>query len=50
MDNIMDVIRSRRSIRKYLDKPIPKEIIDKLIEAAKWAPTGMNEQHGGLLL
>jgi nitroreductase len=50
MDNIMNVIKSRRSIRKYLDKPIPKEIIDKLIEAAKWAPTGMNEQPWGFIV
>ncbi|MFA5340094.1 MAG: nitroreductase [Candidatus Omnitrophota bacterium] len=46
----MDVIKSRRSIRKYLDKPISKEIIEKLIEAAKWAPTGMNEQPWGFIV
>ena len=50
MDNIIDVIKSRRSIRKYLDKPIPKEIIGKLIEAAKWAPSGMNEQPWGFIV
>ena len=50
MDSIMDVIKSRRSIRKYLDKPIPKDVIDKLIEAAKWAPTGMNEQPWGFVV
>jgi len=50
MDSIIDVIKSRRSIRKYLDKPIPKEIIDKLIEAAKWAPSGMNEQPWGFII
>jgi len=50
MVNIIDVIKSRRSIRKYLDKPIPKEIIDKLIKAAKWAPSGMNEQPWGFIV
>jgi nitroreductase len=50
MDSIIDVIKSRRSIRKYLDRPIPKEIIDKLIETAKWAPTGMNEQPWGFIV
>ncbi len=50
MDNILEVIKSRRSIRKYLDKPISKEIIDKLIEAAKWAPSGMNEQPWGFIV
>src|SRR3989338_6324369 len=50
MNNIFDIIKSRRSIRKYLDKPIPKEIVDKLIEAAKWAPSGMNEQPWGFIV
>ncbi|MFC1667287.1 nitroreductase family protein [Candidatus Omnitrophota bacterium] len=50
MDNIFEVIKSRRSIRKYLDKPIPKKIIDKLIEAAKWAPSGMNHQPWGFVV
>ena len=50
MDNIIDVIKSRRSIRKYLDKPISREIVDKLIEAAKWAPSGMNEQPWGFIV
>ena len=50
MVNIIDVIKSRRSIRKYLDKAIPKETIDKLIEAAKWAPSGMNEQPWGFIV
>ena len=50
MKDIFDIIRSRRSIRKYLDKPISKEIIGKLIEAAKWAPSGMNEQPWGFIV
>src|SRR3990167_1014308 len=50
MADIMDVIKSRRSIRKYLDKPISKEVIDRLIEAAKWAPSGMNEQPWGFIV
>jgi len=50
MTDIIDIIKARRSIRKYLDKPISKEIIDKLIEAAKWAPSGMNEQPWGFIV
>ena len=37
-------INNRRSIRKYLNKPIPKEIIIKLIEAAQKAPSWKNSQ------
>jgi len=50
MNNIVDIVKSRRSIRKYLDKSIPEEIVDKLIEVAKWAPSGMNEQPWGFIV
>ena len=35
----IDLLRSRRSIRKYRDKPVEKEKIDLLIEAALRAPS-----------
>jgi len=35
----IDLLRSRRSIRKYRDKPVEKEKIDYLIEAALRAPS-----------
>nr|MBU1328940.1 nitroreductase [Candidatus Omnitrophota bacterium] len=50
MGSMIDIIKSRRSIRKYLDKPISEEIVDRLIEAAKWAPSGMNEQPWGFIV
>ncbi len=37
-------IKGRRSVRSYLDRPVPKEVIDGLLDAAVWAPSGMNEQ------
>jgi nitroreductase/NAD-dependent dihydropyrimidine dehydrogenase PreA subunit len=37
-------LRSRRSIRRYRDKPVEKEKIRKLIEIARYAPTGSNSQ------
>jgi len=50
MNDIIQIIKARRSIRKYLDKPLSKETIDTLIEAAKWAPSGMNEQPWGFIV
>ncbi|MFH1478773.1 MAG: nitroreductase [Candidatus Omnitrophota bacterium] len=50
MDNLTEIIKGRRSIRKFLDKPIPKEAVDQLIEAAKWAPSGMNHQPWGFIV
>jgi nitroreductase/NAD-dependent dihydropyrimidine dehydrogenase PreA subunit len=37
-------LRSRRSIRVYKDKAVEKEKIQKLIEIARYAPTGSNSQ------
>ena len=37
-------LRSRRSIRVYKDKLVPKENIQKLIDIARYAPTGSNSQ------
>jgi nitroreductase len=37
-------LRSRRSIRSYADKPVEKENIQRLIEVARYAPTGSNSQ------
>ena len=37
-------INGRRSVRAYQDKPIPKEIVDKLLDAGVWAPSAFNAQ------
>ena len=37
-------LRSRRSIRVFQDKPVEKEKIHRLIEIARYAPTGSNSQ------
>lgn len=39
-----EIIRKRRSIRKYNDEEISKEEILKLIEAGMWSPTATNRQ------
>ncbi|MEQ9414437.1 MAG: nitroreductase family protein, partial [Cyclobacteriaceae bacterium] len=41
---VSDVIKQRRSKRSYLDKPVQQEKINSLFEAARWAPSSMNEQ------
>lgn len=37
-------LRARRSIRNYRDKPVPRETLQKLIEIARYAPSGHNSQ------
>ncbi|MEW6554835.1 MAG: nitroreductase family protein [Actinomycetota bacterium] len=40
----MEAIRGRRSIRRYESRPVPQEIIDELLEAARMAPSASNLQ------
>ena len=50
MGDILDVITTRKSIRRYTPDPVPDEIIDKILEAARWAPTGENHQPWRLIV
>lgn len=38
------LIQERKSIRGYLNKPVPRAVIDEIIEVAKWAPSSLNTQ------
>lgn len=42
--NFDEVIRKRKSIRKYSDKPVEKEVITALLECARLAPSAVNFQ------
>jgi nitroreductase len=44
LQEVMNCIRSRRSIRKFTDREITPEELDTLLEAATWAPSGGNSQ------
>lgn len=44
MSNTIDAILSRRSIRKYKPDMVPKEIIEKIVQAGTYAATGMGKQ------
>lgn len=39
-----EAIRTRRSIRKYEDKKVSKGEVRAILEAARWAPSGLNNQ------
>jgi nitroreductase len=44
MNTILDIIKKRRSIRKYTDKSVSPEIINQLLTAAMSAPSAANQQ------
>lgn len=41
---LSDAIKGRRSIRAYKSDPVPREMVLKVLDAANWAPSGMNLQ------
>ena len=43
-EEFLAFVKSRRTIRAIKPDPIPDEQVDKLLEAARWAPTGFNMQ------
>jgi len=44
MENLMEIIKERKSIRAYKDKQLPEDVIAAILEAGKHAPTARNMQ------
>jgi nitroreductase len=44
MSELMEIIKSRRSIRKYEDKMVPEDLLNQVLEAVQWAPSWANTQ------
>ncbi len=42
--DIIKIIKTRRSIREYQDKPVPKDILEKIVDAGRFAATARNVQ------
>lgn len=42
--SLEDAIRTRRSVRGYLDKQVPRDVLEKVFEIAQWAPSNCNAQ------
>jgi len=42
--DILELIKTRRSIRKYKTAPVSEEEINKILEAGRWAPSADNSQ------
>jgi len=41
---LWEAIRGRRSVRSFQDRPVERELLERLVEAAIWAPSGGNAQ------
>ena len=44
MMDLFEAIKNRRSIRRFEERPVPEELIKKIVEAGQWAPSACNRQ------
>ena len=44
MGDILEIIKQRRSIRRYKPDDVPDELLNKIMEAGRWSPSGDNAQ------
>jgi PPOX class probable F420-dependent enzyme len=43
-DAVLDALRGRRSVRRYLQRPVPPDTLDRVLEAGRWAPSPHGRQ------
>jgi len=44
IDDFLDLVHTRRSIRRFKTDPVPPELLQKVLEAGRWAMSGANAQ------
>lgn len=43
-ESFLELVKTRRTIRRFKEEPIPDEYVEQILEAARWAPSGANSQ------
>jgi nitroreductase len=43
-ESLLELVERRRSIRRFKPDPIPEDYVDRIIQVARWAPSGFNTQ------
>ncbi len=44
MADLMDIVKGRRSIRKYEDREVPEDLLNQILDSVKWSPSWSNTQ------
>ena len=44
MNEVLKAMKDRKSVKKFKDTPVPKQLIEKIVEAGLYAPSGLNKQ------
>ena len=47
---VIESLKTRRAVRGYADRPVEREKLDAILEAATYAPTGMGAQSPVIVL
>ena len=42
--DVYEAVRSRRAVRAFTDQPVSREVLERVLSAAAWAPSGSNIQ------
>ncbi|MEV0641230.1 nitroreductase [Streptomyces sp. NPDC050619] len=42
--DVYEAVTSRRAVRGFTDRPVPREVLERVLSAAAWAPSGSNIQ------
>lgn len=50
MNETIKNLTERRSVRSYNDKPIPDDVLNEILKAGEYAPSGMNRQSGAMVV
>lgn len=44
MSEFMEIVKGRRSVRKYEERPVPQDALNTILDAVRWAPSWANTQ------
>jgi nitroreductase len=42
--DVYEAVESRRAVRGFTDEPVPREVLERVLSAAAWSPSGSNVQ------
>ncbi len=48
--DVYECLRSRRTVRKFSDRKVSDDVLDKILNAARWAPSSRNQQPWELIV
>jgi nitroreductase len=44
MESLLPLLKERRSIRRFKETPVPPSLVEEILQAGRWAPSGKNNQ------